>query len=273
MAAVASMKDFMTVMQVHKSISKTAPELLDVYLTLYNALIDDDEDVRDQASAVTSSLLSASSSAGDPKEVTSLSLSPLAASPRLLQFLVQEYNASVHLWSDAVRRLTGASSSPIILRTRDAPALQLRPVQVLLQEALPTDNTLFVEEKQNLFIDEVKEAEMWASALADLHPQPEAISNPTLETWAVEGISALSKIVKNEFDGPFGWTSKPEVFMIGMRVTLAAKSILHGHKVNNSSFGEKRCRDALITLLDIGKKQLVHDLWLQGIDDALGLDQ
>lgn len=274
MAAVASIQNFMTVLQGHDSINKTTPELLGVYLALYDALIDDDEDVRDQASVAVSSLLSVSSGSRDSKKTTSLSLSPLAASPRLLSFLVLEYNASVCLWSKAVQRLTGTSPFVKILPTRGTLILQLRPVEVLLQEAMRTDHALFVEEKQNLFIDDLKEAKIWAGALADLHPQPEAISKSALETWTLDGISSLTVTIRENVDGPLGWTSKPEVFTIGMRVILAVKLLLYAHEMDGSSARTERqgkCCDSLRTLLDVGREKMVHDLWLQRVEELLEL--
>lgn len=268
---MASIENFMTVLQDYDSVNKTAPELLGVYLALYDALIDDDEDVRDQASVVVSSLLSVSSVYRDSKATTSLSLSPLAAGPRLLRFLVLGYNTSVCLWSEAVQRLTGTSPSVKFLPTRETSILQLRPVELLLQEAMRTDNALFIQEKQNLFIDDVREAEIWAGALADIHPQPEAISKSALEAWTLDGIFSLTVTVRDNFDGPLGWTSKPEVFTIGMRVILAAKLLLHGHEMLDSSIGKNVCRDRLRTLLEVGKKKMVHDLWLRKIEELLEL--
>ncbi len=274
MAAVASIKTFITVLQAHDSIPNTVPELLGVYLALYDALVDDDEDVRDQASVVVSSLLSVSRRYGDSKATTSPSLSSLAASPRLLLFLVREYNESVCLWSEAIQRLTGASLSVKNLPIKEPPTLQLRPVKVLLQEAMRTDNALFVEEKQNLFVDDVKEAEMWAGALADLNARPDAISKSALGTWTLDGISALTVTIRNNVDGPLGWTSKPEAFTIGIRVILAAKLLLDGHEIVDSPARKERqekCRDSLSTFLDVGRENMVHDLWLQRIEEVIGL--
>ncbi len=270
MAAVASIKNFMTVLQAHDSISETAPELLGVYLALYNALIDDDEEVRDQASVVVSSLLSASSASKGSEETKSVSLSPLAANPRLLQFLVLEYNTSICLWSEAVKRLTGASPYVIVPRWEVAD-LQLRPVGILLQEAMRTDNALFAEEKQNLFVDEVKEAEMWTGVLADLQPQSEPISKQTFRTWTLDGISALTAMIKDNVDGPLGWTSKPEVFTIGIRIILAARLIIHGPGMNDSSTGKEKCRESLRAFLDVGLEKEVHALWLHRIEETLAI--
>lgn len=274
MAAVASIKTFLTVLQAHDSIPNTTPELLGVYLALYDALIDDDEDVRDQASIIVSSLLSVSCRSGDSKATTSLSLSPVAASPRLLFFLVREYDESVCLWSEGIQRLTGASRSVKILPTIEPPTLQFRPVDVLLQEAMRTDNALFVEEKQNLFVDDVKEAELWAGALADLHAQPDAISKSALDTWILDGVSALTVTVRNNADGPLGWTSKPETLSIGVRVIMAAKLLLDGHEVGGLPARKEKqeiCRDLLSTFLDVGRENMVHGVWLQRIEEVIGL--
>ena len=273
MAAVASIKNFTIVLRAHGSICKTSSELLGVYLTLYDALIDDDEEVRDKASEAVSSLLSFSPEAGDSGNITTLSLSPLAAALKLLQFLALEYNTSVNLWSEVVQRMTGPSLSATVLPAwGETPILQLRPVQALLREAMHTENAIFVEEKQNLFIDEVKETEMWAGVLADLHSKPKIESMSRLETWVLDGISALTALARGKVDGPLGWTSKPEVFTIGMRVILAAKVLLHGPTIDDWSVGTEKCRDALKSFLKVGNERLLHGLWLCGINEALGSD-
>ena len=270
MAAVASIKDFIITLQAHCSISKTAPELLGVYLTLHNALIDDDEEVRDQAAELVSSLLSVSSASGEFRKSTSLALNPIAASPMLLQFLVQEYHTSTGLWFEAMQRVTGDCSLTTGLPTRGILGLQLRPVQALLEEAMSANNALFVEEKQNLFVDEAKEAEMWAGVLANLHPQLDAEFMSILQTWTFDGIAALTATARNKIDGPLGWTSKPEVFTIGMRVILAARYVLRSDEKNDSLIGRTKCHEALKAFGDVAKEKLIHEMWLREIKEALG---
>ena len=269
MAAVASVQNFIIVLQAHDPISKTAPKLLGAYLTLYNALTDDDEEVRDQAAEVVSSLLSVSACSGESEKTASLSLSPLASIPRLLQFLGQEYNTSLGLCLEAVHRVTGAYSPKACLSTGEALVLRFSPVRALLEEAMSTDNALFVEEKQNLFVDEVKEAELWAGVLLNLRPGLNAKSKSILESWALDGISVLMAIARDEVDGPLGWTSKPEVFTIGMRVIVAAKYVLNGDKRDDSLPVKMKCHQALKAFRDVAREKTIHELWLREINEAL----
>ena len=259
----------MTAFQVDGSSILIMQDLLDVYFALYDALTDDDEDLRDHAAIVTSSLLSAHRPSKDPLEGENLSLCPLVASPQLLKFLIEEYSTTPRLWSEAVQRLTGACPSAMGLLS-GAIVLRLLPVQGMLQEAMQTDSSLFVEEKQNLFIDDVKEAEMWASALRDLYPMLDLRIKSALEIWASEGIFALTAIARDHMDGALGWTSKPKVFTLGMRVLLTAKVVLHGADDDGSSPIATTCREALKSFLAVGSEKLVHELWLSEIEEALG---
>ena len=133
---------------------------------------------------------------------------------------------------------------------------------------MPTDNALFVEEKRNLFIDEVKEAEAWAGGLADLHPRLDANFTSDLDTWIFEGISALATVARSRTDGPLGWTSKSEVFTIGMRVILAAGYVLRSDEKDGSGTRKER-RDALTAFGDVAKEHLVHELWLRELEEIL----
>ena len=268
---MTSIKNFMTPLYAHSLSWKTNHMLLGVYFALYDALIDDEEDVRDQASAVVSSLLSDSSVPGNSGKSISLSLSPLAANLRLLQFIVLEYETQPPLWAEVVNRTTGAYL-PATISPSEAPALQLHPAKASLKEAMRPDNALFAEEKQNLFVDDVKEAELWARALQDIYPTIDLRTKQTLENWTFAGISALASTAQGQIDGPLGWTSKPEVFTLGMRVILTAKVVLRDPSVvvGGPSPAGKQCREALTSFLTVGMETLVHELWLRGIRQALG---
>lgn len=259
-----------------------APELLGGYICLYDILFDDDEDVRDQGAVAASALLSVDSEIRG-RNGSNTSLTSSAASSKLLQYIVTEYNSSKVLWIDGVRRLTGEISLfrlgpvdvPSNLENPENPfekkctfknriRLGLRPVREMLQEARRQDTALFAEEKANLFVDPAEDAKNWADALAQLHPSvhdPDMVSE--MAAWCAEGLAALIEIVESQEDGPLGWTSKPDVFALGMRILLMAKVQLH-------SLPSSTCLHLLGKLFRVGKQKLLHGLWLQRIQEIVG---
>lgn len=254
---------------------------------MYDILFDDDEDVRDQGAVAVSTLLSAAASKTKLQNAGSISLMPSAASSKLLQFIVTEYESSKVFWIDAVRRLAGGISlfrlGPVEVPTnlgenstdlvessfiaKNRILLRLRPVRDMIQEARRQDTVLFVEEKANLFVDPVRDAKNWADALAELHPSsPDHEMLSEITAWCTEGLSALIEIVETQEDGPLGWTSKPDVFALGMRIILMTRVQLYYHSHQKFSI----CLELLRKLLLVGKERLLHGLWLQQIEKIMG---
>jgi hypothetical protein len=92
------------------------------------------------------------------------------------------------------------------------------------------DDSLFVIEEQNLFVDEVRETQRWVSVYKSLAWES---NNPCLEaltSWTSEGLEAMQSLVSQE-DGPLGYGSKPEVFAILSRV-IRASAALARHNPN-----------------------------------------
>ena len=152
--------------------------------------------------------------------------------------------------------------------------LHLRPVVDLSQVARTTSTVVFVEERRNLYIDTVSEAEGWAELLIRLDScaWPTSLASE-LETWTIEGFAHILEIVRTSMDGALSLTSKPEVFDLFTRVILAAKVLLMRHEFDFSSKerGEVHvCAVLLEKLLDLGKSRLSHDLLLHRIQVILG---
>lgn len=256
---------------------KHLPELLGVYLALFDTLVDDDEDVRDQGAKTVSLLLSAVKSKRSPGSAISFSLSPPAAKRRLTRFLEKSYRKSKELWFEAVERLIGiqAVRSARIRKRSNDPAdfdeemfLQLRPVAELSIEARTTYVRVFVEEKQNLYIDSVREADEWATTMVQLDPDawdPNTIL--VLESWTVEGLTYYIDTYEDHIDGALSPISKPEVYTLFMRVILSAR-VLMSRSAPASGKGkakEDACKGLLEKLLELGKQRLLHDLLLDRI--------
>ena len=246
--------------------------------------MDDDEDVRDQGARVVSTILSVTTSPAADKDTTTMSLSPPAANREWLRFLCDSYRGSMLLCVESVRRLTGMDSAPdftsaIVLDNEPQigegkSVLYLRPVVDLSFEARTTSTVVFVEERQNLYIDTVSEAKDWAELLCclDHNAWPSSLASG-LEIWTMEGLSHILEILQNSIDGALSPTSKPEVFALYTRVLLAAKVVIMRGGLHVSSFGkgkENTCVGLLRKLLDLGRSRLFHSLLLHRIEEILG---
>ena len=267
LAAVHSIESFFH--SVWKLSSKETSSLatLGVYLALWDALVDDDEEVRDLGANLASQLLSRRASVGGTETNHRLSLSPPATRPRLMQLILDHYAQSSSLWNEAILRLTGMCTFQGMPQDIAAAGSSgfICPFSAMLELAKTPDTALFVEEKQNLYIDEVEEARFWADALSKISSAQSLVDmlSHTLAIWTTEGLAFLASTIADEQDGPFGWTSKPEVFTLGMRLILAAKVLIsHGTKANT-------CKILLKEILQKGIERQLHDLWIAEVMELL----
>ena len=266
LAAIQSLEAFKAVFRQPNEQPNTSPVLLGPYLALYDRLSDDDEEIRDMGATLISYILS------DPyKALPKLSFAPLVASDRFSHWLALQYNQSPLFCISAVRRLTAASKED---HTSLPPGLlenivlgPLAPVAELLARAREQDTTLFAEEKQNLFVNPVREVETWSRVLRQLNPSSladKAEIASRLSYWTLHGIESLTDVAGEEMDGPLGWTSKAEVFTLGMRVLFAADVLVHWARNQVAGIVEREAvQDALRRFLDVGRQNAVHELWLE----------
>lgn len=265
MAAAMSLNAFKGAFRASGQAPRTDAALLGPYVALYDTLNDDDDEIRDVGAAVVSWVLSA------PLDLTpNLSFVPLAASLRFSEWLSAQYSHSTSLSATAVRRLT-LHPRWLPLNMTDKPTGTLKPVEDLLANATKEDRSLFIEEKQNLFIDEVREADVWSQVL--LRMSSEALDIQLAKayvTWVDEGLLALLQKAKTEaMDGPLGWTAKPEVFALGIYVILGAKIVLKWVKHDSLRDQEEDIITALRSLAEVGQKTSLHELWLSRIDPLI----
>lgn len=148
--------------------------------------------------------------------------------------------------------------------------VNFRPVADLYSEARTTSNIVFVEERQNLYIDSVSEAEAWAQLLLRLDSDawPSSVASD-LETWTVEGLAHILSILQSDVDGALSPMSKPEVFALFTRVLLAAKVLIvrwETRAIGKEKGQEHVCVGLLEKLLDLGRSRLFHDLLLHRIE-------
>lgn len=255
--------------------------------------MDDDEDIRSKAAAVCSILNPSATADGQTHYTMSLS-SPMATS-RLCQILTYEFKDTMILSTEAIYRLVGENSNsmfkvrPIefaapdellatnntnlrkVPETNELALVPFCPFDEMLHRAKKQDDVLFVEEKQNLFVDSVREADTWADVLMKTHPSSRT-EDIAIEfsNWTLGGLKALIKAARNEEDGPLGWTSKPEVFSLGVRIILAAKVQLSwASRRSSRETHSLQLRELLQELLKIGRQALIHGIWLQRIEETL----
>ena len=305
MAAVTALKSFSEAIPLSSS-----PNLhhhhhhhhLPWLLALYDALNDDDDEIRDAAASAAAPVLSGQQ------------LEPAEAARRLLGWLRgQRYGGSPslefrvhaagrmigHVSSVPLPSSSSSSSSSLPIATAAADGgndenkeEKTNPTcwtsaEHQLRAAMRFDDSLFVVEEQNLYVDEVREARRWRDVLfaassssspspsptavaaeaPSLLPQPQQQQRPeleALETWTLDGLRSLIRLTETTEtdggggdDGPLGWTSKPEVFAICARILVAGTALASS---SLSSSGE--IRDALRAFQEAGRRARVHGLLL-----------
>lgn len=246
---------------------------------LYDTLVDDDDDVRSHGASVVSAILSAEGT-DHLQTPTRLSLSPPSARLRFLQYLLSTHNQSMRLVLEAVWRLLGLTPTTDVVRRVelmrmiedgvlvmiDATNLQLKPVSALLENATREQDVVFEEEKQNLYIDPVTEAESWAQVLVKIEPEiwPPGLAE-TLSHWTAQGLRILCDELDKKGDGPLGLTSKADVFALFMQVLAMTDALLIIFRSN--SLGIPVHDDSMSTILlqletlsKIGQEKALHPL-------------
>lgn len=247
---------------------REAPEMLDLYLTLYDLLNDDDEDVRDTGAAVVSRLRMHDKLLDDDGAEAQIPLIVPAARQKLLEMLKTRYYSSSFLWMESVKRLV-CITPPV--SSQSPPGRTFSSPTALLERLSQEDVTLFVEEKQNLYIDEAQEACVWQKVL--LNSTREAIDVRILQrlfAWAVEGIEALQRMaIEKRPDGPLSWTSKPDIFTLGVRILLAAEALIDLSTNKDLNIDGDKIRGLLFPLSSFGETCCLNPTWLRMITDTL----
>jgi len=220
-------------------------------LAVYQVLKDDDDDVRDIGAEIVSKVLSKRSTAF-------FQMVPAAACELVRSCLVEEHGNSEILTRNAISHLTGT-----------LPSLPPKCPKQLMQEAALEQNELFYRERQNLYVDEVSEAEAWSGVLQRVAVSSiPGESSAYLTEWTMEGLDTLIDASKKQYDGALGWTSKAEVFALGMRIIHASNVVLNLER--RPLQPRSAVRERLEELRDIGQGKALHFLWLGRIAIILG---
>jgi hypothetical protein len=174
-------------------------EYLTLLMALYDALNDDDDEVREVAAAATVKILGQS-------------FAPLEAADRLLDYLVAEFGSLPEFHNVVACRLAGVS-----------PTLEEWPdVTLAVEQAINFDDSLFAAEEQNLFIDEVRELRRFQRVARDLSWGAEDQCIRRLKTRTDAGLAKIGKAAYRD-DGPLGLASDQHYFALCARLLISCE--------------------------------------------------
>ncbi|KAL8837449.1 MAG: hypothetical protein Q9170_002535 [Blastenia crenularia] len=258
-AAIDSAANYLRLTKNRPIESKEAPGMLQLYLVLYDSMLDDDEDVRNAGAVTASGFSISNASKEDNERVQALRMVP-AARHYLLDFLKLQYHSSENFWVVAVERVIGnyfQDDPPETL----AEFLATPPRELLL-ELYREDTSLFAEEKRNLYVNEVEEACVWGKVMLSVdRSTADKATLRCFKRWIAKSIDALAEHTETLWDGLLGWTSKPAVFEFGMRVLIAADVIVR--LAEKDDVDTNGLIDRLRYLLEIGQKCELRPSWLR----------
>ncbi|PVH78131.1 hypothetical protein DL98DRAFT_258029 [Cadophora sp. DSE1049] len=218
-AAQALSKFYIRVVKAVHGIPKSE-YLIPSSFALYNVLNDDDTEIRKLASEAVSIILNTQ-------------LVPQAATSAFADHLLGLFINSEIFIKYVSAKMTGTPANSLDLGPRNP--LVLLFVEKQYFEARPIDKKLFAQEKQNLWLDEIADAEVWATIFGKLRASsfgfhsPERPLHPViaeLVAWVQKAVTTLKKSATTN-DGALGWTTKPEVFAVSMRAITAINSVMN----------------------------------------------
>ncbi|CAD0106145.1 unnamed protein product [Aureobasidium uvarum] len=229
--------------------------VLELCIAVYDLCNDDDIEIRTLAAPVAIKLLNAGS------EKKQANMVPLAANQGLAEFISSAFESNALAVLTAISRATGNAVNASFPDS----------VKQSLAEKSKSGSSLFAQEKHNLFIDETREARVWASVAARL--RPDAFSFRLLMnlcTWVIDGLDVLIAEIEDKPDTPLGWSRKIEVFVLGMQILYSAQLLL---SLSKRGIEMPVQASAVIKRLDVfvkrGQENGVNSLWLQTCKEVL----
>ena len=219
----------------------------DLCLAVYDFLNDDDKDIRVIASEIFSHILAMLELGAHPLE-------PTTARQQLIMIMLKRLSHDHHFALEAFSRafnMTPAGAKFVV-------AEQLAKLNVV-------DTTLFAEEKQNLYIDEICELKVWSQALHHVHASrlPQRLVK-YLATWVSEGLGTVTTMAQKEADGALGWSTKPGIFELGMQLFYGAGVLLElVEKGVKLSIRPSSLRRKLVEFAATANTHSVNPLWRQ----------
>ncbi|KAI1429341.1 putative death-receptor fusion protein-domain-containing protein [Xylaria sp. FL1777] len=268
-AAVAAINSLSNIVRFPSdSFDNSVPKIHHAHLpwlvALYDALTDDDIEVREAAARATSPILG-------------LALVPVEAGTQLLRWLAKHFGHEPDFLMHVAGRMVGhnfGSTSFVITSApggdpTDVSGMSWISAQTQLTEAMRFDDSLFVIEEHNQYIDEVREAQRWvdvfvSSGLSRTKDAGDS-ARKALAEWTLASLRTLIEIAQSESatrgDGPLGWTSKPEVFAICSRILLCASALAKFKNTHQAhSHGDEEGQVYTDVSVELGRFwQLGHD--------------
>ena len=240
---------------------------LAIYSVLYDLLNDDDDETRDVATSVVSHIMSSNT-----KEITKASrLSALANSKELRHFLLEQFHQDQTLIYEALGRVMFKCNDKHDARLSYSTLVARHSVEHSVEVAHSHSDAVFIEEKQNLCVDDIREIEDWSEMLKDLSLlgiRKEDLR--LLGDWVIYGLRHLKhQLTIVNLDGPLGFTSNLEVLTVYMRVVHVAR-ILDYHLQKAQDYALPFDHDTILCdlqdLKTIGKKVFTHPRLLRAIE-------
>ncbi|RYO81329.1 hypothetical protein DL766_004480 [Monosporascus sp. MC13-8B] len=250
MAAVTALKSFSEAVPPPADVGAN-PDVgrahLPWLLALYDALNDDDEEVRAAAAQAAAPVLGGRPTAS------------VEAAARLLAWLRGRYGSDAEFRAHAAGRVIGHAAR---VPGAEGEGAAWVPAERQLRAAMRFDGALFVVEEQNQYVDEVREARRWRDVLL-FPPSSLANSDPglrALAAWTLAGLRTLTRLLESGGvgdeadadarktrrdgdggdddgggDGPLAWASKPQVFAICARILISGAALLSPSPAPSSS--------------------------------------
>jgi hypothetical protein len=230
-------------------------------MLVYDSLNDDDEDIRTIAADVAAIIVSSHRGEDAASTPRSSRHVPLVSSQRLIAFMMENHSRLPDFVEEAINRITGGTSQ--ILSSSQ------------LTAAATNQNALFAVEKQNLFIDLVREAELWSQALRIVPLEAILCSSSLREKvreltkWARMGLDLILEKLRGDggVDGVLGWTSKADTFVFGMRLWCVVDILFRWRQ------GAERKSDKLlgelVEILRLCQLHELHPLWLAKTESVI----
>jgi hypothetical protein len=255
--AVLALKDLDQVWNLSKSATSYRFLVLEASLLIYDSLNDDDEEIREAAAEVASRALRLPEQAYPPKPVL-----PMVASHQLARSLGKTFSDSKSLCNEAISRIRGSA-----LETEERGVSTLQTFAKAREE----NTSLFITEKQNLYLEDVREALLWSAVARGL--QSAAVTKKTFEylrSWVHESLRLLLDTTRSEHDDALGWSSKPEVFVFAMRALCGASVLLHWSAVMDPShYNGSTILKILGQLVETGRQNGLHGILLDRAEKVL----
>ncbi|RMZ75500.1 hypothetical protein DV737_g5279, partial [Chaetothyriales sp. CBS 132003] len=210
--------------------------MLTFWSTLYNQLNDDDEEIRAIAGQSVTIVV------GSGRQMRPFGWCALAGREEIIRSIWSLYVVPrFHL--DLVRALALCHVFGVWGNLDDDGWAGVEGVLVgesvasRLRRMSASVNDLFVEEKQNLYVDELAEVDKWCNVLKGADGHLVTSEFALLQPWLLEGMDEIRKMVQvpeGEDDFPLGPTYHPDLLLLFVRVVSVA-AVLTGPEAKTAA--------------------------------------